>query len=61
MDAVKQRPYVPYNKNEGMGIWIRMHGGKILEISSASPIVKSLVKGQILKDNRIYYPKELEV
>lgn len=60
MDTVKQRPYVPYNKDEGMGIWIRMHGGKILEISTASPIVKSLVRGQILKDNRIYYPKEIE-
>lgn len=59
-DAVKQRPYVPYNKDEGMGIWIRMHGGKILEISSASTIVKSLVKGQILKDNRLFYPNEIE-
>lgn len=58
-DEVGQRPYVPYQRDEGSAIWIRMHGGKIKEISSASAIVSSLVKGHVLKDDRIYYPAEI--
>lgn len=61
-DEVAQRPYVPYRyRNEkGNGIWVRVHGGKIEEISKASGIVRSLVQGQVLKDDRIYYPKEIK-
>lgn len=58
-DAVIQRPYVPYRKEKGNGIWIRVHGGRIEELSNASAIVHSLVQGQILKDDRIYYPEEI--
>ena len=58
-DEVGQKPYVPYSNDAGNAIWVRKHGGEIQEISSASAIVKSLVKGQILKDDRIYYPKEI--
>ena len=54
-----QRPYVPYRKEKGNGIWVRVHGGKIEELSKASAIVHSLVNGQVLKDDRIYYPKEI--
>lgn len=60
-DEVGQRPYVPYSQDGGMAIWIRKHGGEIEEISNASSIVKSLVHGQILKDDRIYYPKEIYI
>lgn len=57
-DEVDQRPYIPYTvKKEG--IWIRMHGGKIFELSSASNIVQSLIKGKINKDDRIYYPAHI--
>lgn len=59
-DAVAQRPYVPYQKEKGNGIWVRVHGGKIEELSNASAIVNSLVHGQILKDDRIYYPEEIK-
>ncbi|MBR2825506.1 MAG: HD domain-containing protein [Solobacterium sp.] len=58
-DEVVQRPYVPYRKEKGNGIWVRVHGGKIEELSKASAIVHSLVNGQVLKDDRIYYPKEI--
>ena len=59
MDAVDQRPYQPYDLDKGMSIWVRMHGGSIKEISEASAIVSSLIKGPVLKDDRIYYPKEI--
>ena len=59
-DEVGQKPYNPYSNDAGNAIWIRKHGGEIEEISKASAIVKSIVKGPILKDDRIYYPKELE-
>lgn len=58
-DEVGQKPYVPYSNDAGNAIWVRKHGGEIQEISSASAIVKSLVKGPILKDDRLYYPKEI--
>lgn len=58
-DEVGQKPYVPYSNDAGNAIWVRKHGGEIQEISSASAIVKSLVKGPILKDDRLYYPKEM--
>lgn len=58
-DAVNQSPYIPYNKESGTAIWVRMHGGTVKEISEASSIVKSLIRGPVLKDDRIYYPKEI--
>lgn len=58
-DEVRQRPYVPYSSDESSPIWIRVHGGEIKEISEASTIVSSLVHGQTLKDDRIFYPAEI--
>ncbi len=58
-DVVGQKPYVPYSTDAGNAIWVKTHDGEIQEISSASAIVKSAVRGQILKDDRLYYPKEL--
>jgi hypothetical protein len=36
-----------------------VHGGEIRELSESSFIVSSLVKGKPLKDERIYFPKEI--
>lgn len=58
-DEVGQHPYVPYAGDAGNAIWVRMHGGEILELSRASNIVYSLVHGPQRSDDRIYFPKEL--
>ncbi|MBR3342924.1 MAG: HD domain-containing protein [Solobacterium sp.] len=56
-DEVDQRPYIPYSGKRSGGIWVRMHTGEILELSSASNIVNSLVNGPAGSDNRVYFPK----
>ena len=58
-DDVGQRVYIPYRVSAGNAIRVRLHGGEIKELSKASNIVASLVKGKQLRDDRIYYPKEL--
>lgn len=55
-DEVGQKPYVPYAGDMKEGIWIRMHTGEILELSSASNIVYSLVHGPSRKDDRVFFP-----
>ena len=58
-DDVGQRVYIPYRVSAGNAIRVRLHGGEIKELSEASNIVQSLVKGKQLRDDRIYYPKEI--
>lgn len=58
-DDVGQRVYIPYRVSAGNAIRVRLHGGKIEELSQASNIVASLVKGRTLRDDRIYFPKEI--
>ena len=58
-DDVMQSVYVPYSGNKDNAVWIRVHGGEIRELSESSFIVSSLVKGKPLKDERIYFPKEI--
>ena len=58
-DDVMQKVYVPYHGDSNNAIWIRLHGGRILELSEASSIVSCLVQGKTLRDERIYYPKEI--
>ena len=58
-DDVGQRVYIPYRVGAGNAICVRLHGGEIKELSEASNIVQSLVKGKQLRDDRIYYPKEI--
>ena len=58
-DDVGQRVYIPYRVAAGNAIRVRIHGGEIKELSEASNIVASLVKGKTLRDDRIYFPKEL--
>ena len=58
-DDVGQRVYIPYRVSAGNAIRVRLHGGEIKELSEASSIVQSLVKGRQLRDDRIYYPKEI--
>ena len=58
-DDVGQRVYIPYRVSAGNAIRVRLHGGEIKELSEASNIVQSLVKGKPLRDDRIYYPKEI--
>ena len=58
-DDVGQRVYIPYRVEAGNAIRVRLHGGEIKELSEASNIVESLVRGKQLRDDRIYYPKEI--
>ncbi len=58
-DDVAQKPYEPYSTDAGNAIWVRMHGGNILEISYASNIVYSLVNGPQISDDRIFFPGEI--
>lgn len=58
-DDVGQRVYIPYRVAAGNAIRVRIHGGEIKELSEASNIVASLVKGKTLRDDRIYFPKEI--
>lgn len=58
-DGVGQRVYIPYRLSEDNAIRVRLHGGEIRELSQASPIVESLVRGRPLRDDRIYFPKEI--
>ncbi len=58
-DDVGQRVYIPYRVSAGNAIRVRLHGGEIKELSEASNIVQSLVRGRQLRDDRIYYPKEI--
>ncbi|MBQ9327318.1 MAG: HD domain-containing protein [Solobacterium sp.] len=58
-DDVGQRVYIPYRISEGNAIRVRLHGGEIRELSAASNIVASLVQGKTLRDDRIYFPKEI--
>ncbi len=58
-DGVRQKPYEPYSKDAGNAIWVRMHGGNILEISYASNIVYSLVNGPQVSDDRVFFPGEI--
>ena len=58
-DDVGQRVYIPYRVSAGNAIRVRLHGGEIKELSEASSIVQSLVRGRQLRDDRIYYPKEI--
>ncbi len=59
-DTVGQAPYVPYRGDSGKVIWIRTHNGDVRELSKASGLVASLVKGPKLSDDRIFYPAEIE-
>lgn len=59
-DEVGQRPYIPYSGEMASSIWVRMHGGKILELSKASNIVSAVSKGKAQSDDRIFYPKEIK-
>ena len=58
-DDVGQRVYIPYRVSEGNAIRVRLHGGEVKELSKASNIVQSLVKVKQLRDDRIFYPKEI--
>lgn len=58
-DDVMQSVYVPYTGEKDNAVWIRVHGGEIRELSDSSFIVSSLVRGKPLKDERIYFPKEI--
>ncbi len=58
-DDVGQRVYIPYRVSAGNAIRVRIHGGEIKELSRASNLVQSLVKGKPLRDDRIYFPKEI--
>lgn len=58
-DDVGQQVYIPYQVSAGNAIRVRIHGGEIKELSEASNIVASLVKGKPLRDDRIYFPKEI--
>lgn len=60
-DDVHQSPYIPYTGDQGSPIWVRMHDGEIKELGYASNIVWSLVHGPQRSDDRIFYPKELEL
>ncbi len=59
MDDVGQRVYIPYRVSAGNAIRVRLHGGTVQELSNASNIVQSLVRGKQLRDDRIFFPKEI--
>ncbi|MBO7703689.1 MAG: HD domain-containing protein [Solobacterium sp.] len=58
-DDVGQRVYVQQSVSGAMGIWVRLHGGEIKELSQASNIVQSVIGGSPLRDERIFFPKEI--
>lgn len=58
-DSVEQNPYIPYDGNDSGAVWVRMADGRILELSSASNIVYSLIHGPAHDDNKIFFPGEI--
>ncbi len=58
VDQVEQLPYSPYTDKSTL-IYVRMHGGDILELSKVSSIVAAVSKGRKHSDVRVFYPKEI--
>lgn len=58
LDQFSQRPYIPYNdENEQDAVWID-DGVKLIELSKASEIVKSVSKAKLKEDKQIFFVKE---
>lgn len=57
IDTTSQSPYKPYGEKRGHVIWVLGEDNNIAELSCKSVIVQSLVKGDIKKDRKIFFPK----
>lgn len=57
-DVVYQRPYVPYELSKE-SIWVCQKDGQCVELSKASSIVASVVKGKLHDDNKVFFPKQV--
>jgi HD superfamily phosphohydrolase len=58
IDSAHQKPYSPYQENENSLIWILNPKLEIKELSQASVLVAAIVRGEIKKDEKMYFPRE---
>jgi HD superfamily phosphohydrolase len=58
LDSAHQKPYSPYVENENSLIWILNPKLEIKELSQASVLVAAIVRGEIKKDEKMYFPRE---
>lgn len=59
-DHQKQIPYLPYTGDGSDNIYVLLDNGKIEELSKVSQVVKSLSTIDE-QDERVFYPKEIEL
>lgn len=57
-DFTTQALYVPYTEDVDERIWVKTDAG-LVELSSASAIVKGFVTGEDKQDRKIFFPKEI--
>ncbi|MEF9920457.1 MAG: HD domain-containing protein [Erysipelotrichaceae bacterium] len=55
-DHATQRPYRPYNSQEGHNIWILNNNDEVVELSQISMIVQAIVMGKTKEDNKVFFP-----
>ena len=59
-DTASQKPYMPYHKSTENFVYVLCSDGEIRELSKCSTIVSALLNAEDKKDDKMYYPKELD-
>ena len=59
-DTASQKPYVTYHKSTENFVYVLCSDGEIRELSKCSTIVSALLNAEDKKDDKMYYPKELD-
>lgn len=58
-DQQSQILYSPYVENGEEGLWVALKDGSLVELTSASSIVRGFAAGENKKDEKIFYPEEV--
>ncbi|NBA01190.1 HD domain-containing protein [Erysipelothrix rhusiopathiae] len=58
-DQQSQILYSPYVENGEEGLWVVLKNGTLVELTSASSIVRGFATGEKKQDEKIFYPEEV--
>ena len=59
-DTASQKPCAPYHKSTENFVYVLCSDGEIRELSKCATIVSALLNAEDKKDDKMYYPKELD-
>lgn len=56
VDKTSEHPYSPYGFSDTHNIYVLTQNDEVYELSNRSVIVKSLVRGDVKEERKVYYP-----